>query len=707
MLGWTDNRPLTHLLPEKEAAKINKAFGYSTAGELLTHFPRAWSHHGSGVSLANAAEGDTVTVLGVVTYAHTSITRTGKRLHKIVLEFGAGHAGATFFNSRLAEKQLVAGAGAMLSGKVKYFQGRAEISHPAFIVLPGPGHAAGKPKKAAGKLRDLSAYGTTEQLEELLSGLEYIPIYPAKKGFTAWGMLGAISHVLEHTPPIPEPLDQVPDFLVSFDEALRGIHHPDSRGEKPFIDRIKYNEAISLALVMALRRADAAHSTAPECPATDEGIRADFLRNLPFRLTDGQRGVVNDIAADISRSRPMQRLLQGEVGSGKTIVALIGMLQAIDAGKQCALLAPTEVLAVQHARGLIELLADAGIPTNVVVLTGSMSTKVRKQSLLDIMSGQADIVVGTHALIQDSVEFFDLGMVVVDEQHRFGVEQRDSLRGKGRDGITPHLLVMTATPIPRTVAMTSFADLEVSALTELPAGRQEIQTTVVPEFKPEWVARAWERIREEVAEGRQAFVVCPHIEGEGGVDETYALLRDQVFPELNTAMLHGRMPAEDKDTVMADFAAGGIDILVATTVIEVGINVPNATVMYIREAHSFGVSQLHQLRGRVGRGSHKSLCLLHTSMPADSPSVQRLFDVAATTDGFQLAELDLRTRQEGDVLGTAQSGTRRRVKLLSLITDGAIINRANQDAEALVARDRKLAEKLVADIEGQDYLEKS
>ncbi|AKK02984.1 ATP-dependent DNA helicase RecG [Corynebacterium epidermidicanis] len=704
MLGWTDQRPLATLLPEAEAKKITSAFGYRTAGELLLHFPRTWSHHGSGVSLDGATEGEQVTIVGIVTYANTTFTRSGKKLTKIVVEFGASHAGATFFNSVVAQRQLTVGKAVMLSGKVKYFQGRAEISHPAFIVLPEAGE---KPKKAVGTLRELSAYGSASQLEELLSSLEYIPIYPAKKGVTAWSLLGAMSHVLDQTPPIPEPLDQVPSGLVSFDEALRLIHHPDSRGQQPAIDRIKYNEALSLALVMALRRADAQSYRAPVLPASEEGVRAEFLRNLPFELTAGQRKVIADIAQDLAQPHPMQRLLQGEVGSGKTVVALIAMLQAIDAGCQCALLAPTEVLAVQHARDLTQLLIDAGLPTNVVALTGSMSTATRKKALLDIMSGQADIVVGTHALIQESVEFFDLGLVVVDEQHRFGVEQRDMLRGKGSHDRTPHQLVMTATPIPRTVAMTSFADLAVSALHELPAGRQEIQTSVVPEFKPEWVARAWERIREEVAAGRQAFVVCPRIEGEGGVEETFDYLRTQIFPELNVAMLHGRMPAEEKDAIMADFAAGGIDILVATTVIEVGINVPNASVMYIREAHSFGVSQLHQLRGRVGRGEYKSLCLLHTTMEPGTPSVQRLFDVAATSDGFGLAELDLRTRQEGDVLGTAQSGTKRRVRLLSLLSDRALIERANADATALVARNRSLAEHLVSDIEGQDYLEKS
>lgn len=703
MLGWSDERALADLLPAKEAAKITKAFGYTTAYELLTHFPRAYSHHGSAVSIDNAEEGDQVTLIGTVVSGGTIRTRSGKKLTKVRIYYGLGEVEATFFNSWLAEKQLRQGVNVMVSGKVKYFRGNIEISHPDFVVLPQPGE---KPRKATGKLKDLSAFASTEELEALLATLEYIPIYPAKKGYTAWGMMGAVRHVLAQTPPIPEPLDEFPDFLVSFDDALRGAHFPDERGPQPFIDRLKYSEALGLALVLALRRADTEAQNAPACAATDTGVRADFMARLPFPLTAGQSQVVSDITGDLAQETPMQRLLQGEVGSGKTIVALIAMLQAIDAGRQCALLAPTEVLAVQHARSLTATLTDAGLPTSVVALTGSMPVKQKKQALLDIVSGQADIIVGTHALFQDTVEFFDLGLVVVDEQHRFGVEQRDRLRGKGRGDITPHLLVMTATPIPRTVAMTFFADLATSTLKELPQGRQEIQTSVVPEFKPDWVARAWERIREEVAAGRQAFVVCPRIEGEGGVLETLEVVRG-VYPELSVAMLHGRMSGEEKDHVMADFAAGGIDILVATTVIEVGINVPNATVMYIRQAHNFGVSQLHQLRGRVGRGSHKSLCLLHTDMSPDSASYERLTAVAATTDGFELAELDLRTRQEGDVLGTAQSGTRRSVKLLSLIHDRPIIERATADATAMVARNRALAEKLVTGIEGQDYLDKS
>lgn len=704
MLGWEDTRALAEVLPAKEAGKITKAFGFRTVGELLTHFPRAYSHHGSAVSIDNAAEGDQVTLIGTVVSSGTIRTRTGKKLTKVRIFYGQGEVEATFFNSWAAERQLVTGTNVMLSGKVKYFRGRAELSQPAFIVLPQPGE---KPKKAVGNLRDLSAYASVEELEELLSELDYIPIYPAKKGYTAWGMMGAIRYVLERTPPIPEPLDSYPDFLPSFDTALRSVHFPDESGPDAAIDRIKYNEAMGIALVMALRHADAESHNAPECAPRAAGLVADFRAALPFPLTAGQQQVIAEISGDISRSTPMQRLLQGEVGSGKTIVALIAMLQAIDAGRQCALLAPTEVLAIQHARSITEQLAAAGLPTSVVVLTGSMSIARKRQALLDIMSGQADIIIGTHAIIQETVEFFDLGLVVVDEQHRFGVEQRDQLRGKAQEGVTPHLLVMTATPIPRTVAMTFFADLAISTLRELPRGRQEIQTSVVPEFKPDWVARAWERIREEVAQGRQAFIVCPRIEGEGGVEETYDMLAQQVYPELVVGKLHGRMSGEDKDAIMADFAAGGINILVATTVIEVGINVPNATVMYIREAHNFGVSQLHQLRGRVGRGAHKSLCLLHTSMEPGSPSYERLSAVAATTDGFQLAELDLRTRQEGDVLGTAQSGTRRSVKLLSLITDTRIIQQANADATALVARNRPLAEKLVVGIEGQDFLEKS
>ncbi|MEZ2122114.1 MULTISPECIES: ATP-dependent DNA helicase RecG [unclassified Corynebacterium] len=705
MLGWRDPRRIDGLVPKTVAGSLEKAFGYTTVDELLLHFPRAWSHHGAGVNVDDSEVGDTVTCVGTVISAKTGYTSTGKQMHRIMISDGSNALSATFFQAKLPARQLKTGVRAMFSGKLRIYRGQAEISHPAYVILPEPG----RKQFATGSLRTLGEFGSPEELEELLSQLEYLAVYPARKGATSWALLGAVNAVLTQTPPIPEPLDAVPEGMVGFDEAVRGIHQPDDRGPEPFIERLKYNEALSLALVMALRRADVSARIAPACPEHAEGQQASMLANLPFPLTEGQQAVNSVISAELSAPVPMSRLLQGEVGSGKTIVALLAMLQVVDSGKQCALLAPTEVLAIQHARSITTTLMEAGVPATVTVLTGSMPTARRRQALLDIVSGQTDIVVGTHALIQDTVEFFDLGLVIVDEQHRFGVEQRDRLRVVGRDGITPHLLVMTATPIPRTIAMTAFGDLMVSTLRELPGGRRPISSAVVPGAKPAWVNRAWERIREEVAAGHQAFVVCPRIDGEGGVTETFETLSTQIFPELTVGLLHGRMHPEDKDEVMSDFAAGGIDVLVSTTVIEVGIDVPNATVMYIRESENFGVSQLHQLRGRVGRGGHASLCLLHTDQPEDSRSFARITAVAATSDGFRLAELDLRSRQEGDVLGTAQSGGRRRVQFLDLIDDAPVIERASRDAAALVERNRELAEQLVSDVEveEQEFIDKT
>jgi ATP-dependent DNA helicase RecG len=425
---------------------------------------------------------------------------------------------------------------------------------------------------------------------------------------------------------------------------------------------------------------------------------------LPFELTAGQRDVLAVLAAELGASRPMNRLLQGEVGSGKTVVALLAMLQMVDAGYQCALLAPTEVLASQHVRSIRDMLGPLAMggqlggadnATAVALLTGSMSAAAKKEVRAQINSGAAGIVVGTHALLQDAVEFHRLGMVVVDEQHRFGVEQRDQLRAKSPDGITPHLLVMTATPIPRTVALTVYGDLETSTLRELPRGRQPIRSSVIFEKdKPAWLDRAWQRIREEVAAGRQAYVVAPRIDesdedskpgatDEGGRTSATAVglfdrLRAGPLSGLRLGLMHGRLTADEKDAVMAAFRAGTVDVLVCTTVIEVGVDVPNATVMLIADADWFGISQLHQLRGRIGRGEHASLCLLVTSSAPGSKAGRRLEAVAGTLDGFALADLDLRERGEGDVLGRNQSGWRGGLKLLSLADHGEVIEAARQ-----------------------------
>ena len=384
--------------------------------------------------------------------------------------------------------------------------------------------------------------------------------------------------------------------------------------------------------------------------------------------------------------------------SGKTIVALIAMLQAVDAGCQAALLAPTEVLAAQHAHSLMTMMANAGVAATIRLVTGSMSASSRQETLLSLMTGETDIVVGTHALLSDNVEFFNLGLVVVDEQHRFGVEQRDRLRGRGRDTedgpLTPHQLVMTATPIPRTVAMTTFGDLDVSTITELPGGRKPIQSSVVPEWKKGWLDRAYQRIREEVVSGRQAYIVCPRIQGEGGVNDMYEQLTAGPLHGLRVGMLHGQLPNPDKERIMGKFSRGDCDVLISTTVIEVGVDVPNATLMLIREAENFGISQLHQLRGRIGRGSHASWCLFHTAQPEDSDSYRRLQGVAATTDGFALAELDLATRSEGDLVGADQSGRSTHIRLLDVVHDEPLIEAAKTEAEHIVQTDPGLARRL-------------
>ena len=700
MLGWTDTRTLAEVLPAKEARAISKAFGYITCGELLEHYPRDHSRHGSGVNVETARDGDIVTCVGEVIGAET-FTARGKQIHKITISDGRSRLGATFFNARYASRVLRRGTRAMFSGKLSHYQGTAQIQHPDFFLLE-----KAKKTAATGSLRSLAAYG---DLDEILAELEYLPVYPATGAVSSWRIMGAIRHILRTLPPITEPLPEVPTGLPDLDTAIRGVHFPGPEGPDSHLARLKYNEALSLALVMALRRVDTQARQAPALHPAPGGHHDTLRQRLPYPLTGGQQQVLAEIDTDLRRNFPMSRLLQGEVGSGKTVVSLLAMLRAIDAGHQCALLAPTEVLAVQHARSLTELLTQAGLPITVVPLTGSMPVATRRHNLLDIISGQADIVVGTHALIQDTVEFFDLGLVVVDEQHRFGVEQRDRLRAKGRDEHTPHLLVMTATPIPRTIAMTVFADLAVSTLRELPGGRKPIQSAIVPDYRPTWTTRALERIREEVAAGHQAYIVCPRIDGDGGVLDIAEHLRTGPFHDLTVDILHGRLHSEDKDTVMADFARGGIDVLVATTVIEVGVDVPNATVMLIREAENFGVSQLHQLRGRVGRGGHASLCLFHTLTEPGHPAHHRVAGVAATADGFRLAELDLANRQEGDILGTRQSGTERTVRLLNLLTDHPTIERANTDATGIVAHDPRLAQRLSADIarDDREYLEKS
>ncbi|MGO1373984.1 MAG: ATP-dependent DNA helicase RecG [Corynebacterium casei] len=698
MLGWKDDRPLTEVLPGKVAKALTKSFGYSTCGQLLmNHYPRDYIRQGrdfQAFAEREAPEGSFITISGTVTNVSKRPIRNGFVLNVTVDDTYT----AVYFNGVWQERVLYPGMRVLFSGKLKFFNSQAQLQHPEFLILDAPRGETSVSKRWGGTLKAISQF---VDVEELLREREWLPVYRASSTLKTWTIMAAIHHVLKTLPPIQDPLD-ISD--LTFDKAIREIHEPGLEGPQRAIDRLKYNEALGIGLVMALRRRDTRHWRAFAMPPADDGYRAEMLAKVPFDLTSGQKQVLRDIDRDISEAVPMSRLLQGEVGSGKTLVAVAAMLSAVDAGRQAALLAPTEVLAHQHARSISAMLPD---DIRLTVLSGSMKTAEKRQALLDIVSGEADIVVGTHAIIQQTVEFYSLGLVVVDEQHRFGVEQRDTLRMKAPEGTFPHVLVMTATPIPRTIAMTVFGDLEVSSLHELPGGRKPIQSSVLPEAKASWVRRGWERIREEVDAGRQAYVVCPRIEGEGGVLELAEALEEGPLEGLRIMVLHGRM--DDKDDRMAAFARGEVDVLISTTVIEVGVDVPNATVILIRESENFGVSQLHQLRGRVGRGGNASLCLFHTLAAPNSPSFERISKIAATSSGFELTELDMEYRREGDVLGTRQSGRQRTLQLLDLSQDLMIIERAYEDAYVLVDEDPELAFELTVEIreEEQEYLDKS
>ncbi|MFC8094080.1 ATP-dependent DNA helicase RecG [Streptomyces sp. NPDC057301] len=725
--------PLKKVLGPPTAKVMAEHLGLHTVGDLLHHYPRRYEERGQLTHLADLPMDEHVTVVAMVadarlhTFASSKAPRgKGQRL-EVTITDGSGRLQLVFFGNGVHKphKELLPGTRAMFAGKVSVFNRRLQLAHPAYELLRGD----------------------SEETVETWAGA-LIPIYPATAKLESWKIGKAIQTVL---PSVQEAVDPVPAALregrglVPLPEALLKIHRPHTKADiEDARSRLKWDEAFVLQVALARRRhADAQLPAVARKPKPD-GLLTAFDDRLPFTLTQGQQKVSKEIFDDLATEHPMHRLLQGEVGSGKTMVALRAMLAVVDAGGQAAMLAPTEVLAQQHHRSIVEMmgeLAEGGMlggaeqATKVVVLTGSMGAAARRQALLDLVTGEAGIVIGTHALIEDKVQFHDLGLVVVDEQHRFGVEQRDALRGKGKQ--PPHLLVMTATPIPRTVAMTVFGDLETSVLDQLPAGRSPIASHVVPAAdKPHFLARAWERVREEVGNGHQAYVVCPRIgdeeddpkkagkkkspEDEAEKRPPLAVLEvaDQLakgpLQGLKVEVLHGRMHPDDKDAVMRRFAAGETDVLVATTVIEVGVNVPNATAMVIMDADRFGVSQLHQLRGRVGRGSAPGLCLLVTEMPEASTARQRLTSVASTLDGFELSRIDLEQRREGDVLGQAQSGARTSLRMLAVIEDEEIIAEAREEAASVVAADPELthlpglrtALDALLDEEREQYLEK-
>ncbi|NUS45125.1 MAG: ATP-dependent DNA helicase RecG [Mycobacteriaceae bacterium] len=699
---------LESVLDAGPAKKLGEVFGIHAVEDLLRHYPHRYLTPGQPLGERAPADGTHVTVVGTVVSASLLQNRNGGKRLEVVLATDDQDVKATFFNGYKVQHNIKKGARMMMSGTVNWWPKDKpknwSLSHPDYRTIGGDSDDLTERVRAGGALR-----GPVSVFD-----FPFVPVYPASAKMQSWDIAPAIKDVLDRLDPIADPIPaqvRAARGLIDLDTALRTIHFPETKDQVTAArDRLRFDEAAALALVMAVRKHEMADRAAEPCPPRTDGIAAAFDSRLPFELTAGQLEVAGDIAADLAQPHPMHRLLQGEVGSGKTIVALRAMLQAVDAGRQCALLAPTEVLAAQHFRSLRAMLGELGSggelgaadpAARLVLVTGSMSVKAKREALLATVNGDAGIVIGTHALIQDNVEFFDLGLVVIDEQHRFGVEQRDALRAKARAGTTPHVLVMTATPIPRTIAMTLLGDLETSTLTELPRGRSPIESKVVPgKAYPKWVDRAWERIREEVDRGRQAYVVCSRIGDEppkkGQEPETtavvdlYEALGAGALAGLRVGLLHGRLPGDEKDTVMRAFAAGEIDVLVCTTVIEVGVDVPNATVMVIMDADRFGVSQLHQLRGRVGRGGHAGLCLMVTDANPAGQAMARLQEVADTSDGFQLALLDLRQRREGDILGAAQSGTTSTLRLLSLLDHLEVITEAQDFARAVVDADPAL-----------------
>ncbi|MEI5675863.1 MULTISPECIES: ATP-dependent DNA helicase RecG [unclassified Nocardioides] len=710
----------------KKRDLVIKGLGLETVGDLLRHLPRRYIKTGELTQVDDLEVGQVLTVVGQITKSDINTyrdRRTGQTAYRLDALLGTDGPSLrmSFFakNKGVAAwhaKRLPVGRRGLFVGQVGSFQGSWQLTNPQLTLfgvdedgVEGPEDGLGGAESEA----DIPAL---------------FPVYPLTKGVESWDLVRAIRFartVLDDAPELlPLELRERYD-LVEARTALNWVHAPDDYGQVGAAQkRYRFEEALVTQLVLGRRRR-ALRAQGARARTGGGGLLAAFDGRLPFELTAGQVAVGAEIEADLAQDHPMNRLLQGEVGSGKTLVALRAMLRVVDSGGQAALLAPTEVLAQQHHRSITAMLGDlasggmlggSADATAVELLTGSMTKTQRTAPMSRLASGEAGLVIGTHALLEDKVQFADLGMVVVDEQHRFGVEQRAALTDKA--GTPPHVLVMTATPIPRTVAMTVFGDLETSVLTELPAGRAPIQSTVVPlADHPSWVNRVWERVREEVAKGHQAYVVCPRISGDepeageqdqidldeqgkarapagalAAVEEMATSLADGALQGLRVAVLHGRLAPDVKDQTMRSFAAGEIDVLVSTTVIEVGVDVANATAMVLLDADRFGVSQLHQLRGRVGRGGHPGLCLLVTRADAGTPARERLDAVAATTDGFELSRVDLEQRREGDVLGANQSGFRSSLQSLRVLRDEKTIVAAREAANALLDADPELAE---------------
>ena len=687
---------------DRTAKVLETTFGIKSIGDLMRHYPRRYMVRGELSDISELHEGDETTILAQVYSASTRPMRGRKgSMLEVVVTDGTDKLSLTFFNQAWREKDLKVGRQGLFAGKVGVFNNKKQLAHPDYEMIPDGSDVDSAVEGFAGK---------------------YLPVYPASAKMPSWKIsqcaqlaIGSLEEIEDFLPSSIREKHKYP----SLHQALVQLHQPaDLDHAELSRERLTFDEAFLLQSLLVMRRIELKKLNSTSRKRISGGLLDAFDATLPFELTAGQVAVCKEIESDLSQPHPMHRLLQGEVGSGKTIVAVRAMLAVVDSGGQAALLAPTEVLAAQHLRTIQKLLGDLGQggmlggsdkATQVTLITGSQSAAARKEALAMAATGTAGIVIGTHALLGEKVEFKDLGLIVVDEQHRFGVEQRDALKEKAI--LTPHLLVMTATPIPRTVAMTVFGDLDVSTLRELPLGRQPITTHVVPvKEKPSFLERAWQRINEEVAQGHQAYIVAPRISADSdanadidflfgeesseitSVEELAPTLHAGPLKGLKIAILHGRLSADEKDSTMQAFTKGDIDVLVSTTVIEVGVDVPNATIMVIMDADRFGVSQLHQLRGRVGRGTSPGLCLLVTQCEEETPARERLNAVAGTLDGFELSRIDLEQRREGDVLGASQSGTQSHLRLLRVLRDEGLIEQARDDAESLIATDNDLSD---------------
>ena len=720
------------VLGDATAKALTAAFGINDVEGLLRHYPRRYAERGELTDLAQLVPGEHATVMAEISRVNEIPGRgkAGSRLEVTVTDGTANLDLAFFAHGRWHRSKLKVGARGLFAGKVGEFRGRRQLAHPEYALIP-----------------EADEEDVASEIAETFANA-LIPVYPASAKLPSWRIARAIAIVMEQVEFEDDSLPaeiKTKYNLISAQEAFTKIHKPITKPDIAIaIERFRFEEAFVLQTVLAQRRLAAL--AIPAIARTRGGELLDqFDAQLPFALTPGQIQVADQLTAEIRESQPMNRLLHGEVGAGKTVVALRAMLQVVQAGGQAALLAPTSVLANQHFQSISKLLGELGIgpllsgnpvATKIALLTGSLPAAAKRQVLAEIANGEAGIVIGTHALLEEQAQFRDLGIVVVDEQHRFGVEQRDRLRERAQAGTRPHLLVMTATPIPRTVAMTVFGDLDVSQLTTLPAGRKEIATHVVASLEqPAHLARVWQRIVEEAKLGHRIFIVCPRIGGDQAEDDVADPSSDQKRPplavldvleklqagplaELKLAALHGRLPDEEKSALMAKFNStqpGAIEVLVCTTVIEVGVDVPIATMMVVLDADRFGIAQLHQLRGRVGRGGLPGLCVLVSEAEPDSLARARLAAVAATNDGFVLAEVDLEQRREGNILGATQSGLKSKLRLLEVTKHAEVVEVARTAAFELVAADPQLRnhaglQQAVATIvgeEGADWLDKS